>query len=291
MRRLARGLAWGTLAMFLLLLLWQGVAEAIEPFWSLAPLAALRPFAPLPLETTSVGGPTLRLYADARPHVGKITALQKGLVWVAEGRELVEEGFGLGCPIVEIDGQAHLARHAEIERVESPAAVSAAALPEHWVKRFTLDTVDTPVRLLQRKYRPVAPAGVVAVHYWIYRSGVIEVEADFRQITRPWQRAYLMNEQGANTFPCYADSLGVALCGPQLGQWQTTTASQACLAAADGARRFCLTPPEGATVYYGRERYWQYNWRGVFTLAWAGVDLAVDGPRPSVRYRLTLEER
>jgi hypothetical protein len=44
-------------------------------------------------------------------------------------------------------------------------------------------------------------------------------------------------------------------------------------------------------VYYGRERYWQYNWRGVFTLAWAGVDLAVDGPRPSVRYRLTLEER
>ncbi len=263
-----------------LLLIWQAVAEGIEPFRVLPLYDALRGTRP-PLQAPSVGDTALRLYADALPRVGKIARLQKGLVWVVQGRELIEEGFGLGCPIVEVDGVAYLSREASVSAEQQDDL-------RVWTKRFRMDTVDTPIRFLRIKYREAPPLGEVVYRYTLRAAGVIDVEVDLSGLQRPWTRAYLMNEQGARTFVRYEDSAGLRAEGRALGPWQKTTAASACMQSADGRLRFCVAPAEEMPIYWGRERYSQRNWRGTFDLAWSGLDLEVAGPRPSVRYRLTL---
>jgi hypothetical protein len=275
------------------LLAWQLVAELIEPYR----LLVLAPRAPY-LEAPAVGGTVLRLYSDTRPHVGKISGLQKGLVWVREGRLLVEEGYGFGAPIVEYEGQAYLARHAEIEREALPDGVRL-------IKRYQIDTVDTPIQFLRRKYRPVSPLGTIAVQYDVRPEGVIDLTVDLSELEVAWTSVYLMNEQGARRFTRYEDARGTRLEGAEIGIWESFSAftGWACLSSASEGRvdaapalRFCVEPSgesmdAGAVVYFGRERYNQYNWRGIYYLAWAGVDLALDAPLSSYRYRITLEAR
>ncbi len=265
-------------ALVLLVIAWQAVAELVEPQWTLL-LGHLFP-GQEPIEVLTTGGTLLRLYPDARPHVGKIAGLQKGLVWVVKGRELIEEGYGLGAPIIEMDGVAYNARQASISIARQGEAILLT-------KHFVMDTYDSPSRLLQRKYRPVSPIGVVCYRYIIQPDGVIEVEVDFSGLWH-WDNAYLMNEQGANWFPSYCDSSGARLEGVSLGGWQTTAAARACFMSKDGRLAFCVEPGAGETMYFGRERYLQYNWRGFYYLSWSGVDIKVKGPRPLYRYRIIL---
>ncbi len=267
----------------LALLAWFTVAEIIEPHWTLAPAAMILPRT-APLEIPATESTSLRLYADPRPHVGKITGLQKGLVWVAQGRELIEEGYGFGCPIVEIEGRSYNSRHAETEVISTE---NGARL----VKRYRIDTGDTPIRFLRRKYRPVPSQGVVSVTYDMQLPGIIDIEADFTQLKGAWQRVYLMNEQGAGVFRYYRDERGTRYEPHEVGIWDTGSTGQACFETADGQYAFCVQPGQADAVHFGRERYLQYNWRGIYYLSWAGIDLVVDGPRDSYRYRVILLAR
>jgi hypothetical protein len=275
---------WAGAGLLVALLAWQLVAELIEP----NVLLVLEPRAPY-LEAPTVAGTTLRLYSDRRPHVGKISGLQKGLVWLRKGRLLVEEGYGFGTPIVEYEGQAYLARHAEIGRSAIPGGVRL-------VKRYQMDTIDTPIRFLRRKYRPVPSIGAITFRYEVRPGGAIDVWVDFSDLEVSWTRVYLMNEQGARRFTRYDDARGTHLEGDEVGIWESVAefAGRACWSSAETALRFCVEPlGEGtqppAVVYYGRERYNQYNWRGIYYLAWAGVDLALDAPQSNYGYRITLE--
>jgi len=274
-----------------LLLAWQLVAELIEPHRLLV-LALRTPY----LEVPSVGSTALRLYSDTRPHVGKISGLQKGLVWVREGRLLVEEGYGFGTPIVEYGGQAYLARHAEIERETVPGGLRL-------IKRYQIDTVDTPVQFLRRKYRPGSPLGTITVQYDIRPEGVIDVGVELSELEVPWTRVYLMNEQGARRFTRFEDASGSVLEEDEIGIWESAAefSGRACMRSGparveEAELRFCIEPlQEGQTspvrMYYGRERYKQYNWRGTYLLSWAGVDLEVEAPQPTYGYRIRLEAR
>lgn len=277
---------WAGVGVLAALLAWQWVVELVEPHY----LLVLQPRAPY-LEAPSVGGTTLRLYSDTRPHVGKISGLQKGLVWVREGRLLVEEGYGFGTPIVEYEGQAYLARHAEIERMDVPGGVRL-------IKRYQMDTIDTPIQFLRRKYRPVPPIGAIKVQFDIWPGGEIDVTVDFGELEVAWTRVYLMNEQGARRFTRYEDARGTRLEGAEIGIWESFAGftGWACLSSPGPALRFCVKPHDEsqnsqAMVYFGRERYNQYNWRGIYYLAWAGVDLALDAPQSTYRYRIRLEAR
>jgi hypothetical protein len=265
------------------LLAWLMVAEIVEPHWTLGPAAMVFP-RPQPLELPAIEGTMLRLYTDTRPHVGKISGLQKGLVWVAQGREMVEEGYGFGCPIIVIEGKSYNSRHAETEIVSTG--------PESLVvKRYTIDTLDTPIRLLQRKYRPVPSQGVVSVTYSLKPDGILDIEADFRGLKKAWERAYLMNEQGANHFRYYRDEEGKRYTPAEVGIWELGNTEQGCFESKDGRYAFCLEPGSADAIYFGRERYFQYNWRGIYYLSWAGVDVVVDGPRDSLGYRVVLLAR
>lgn len=282
-RRTLVRLAW---ALLIVPLAWKLVAEIVEPH----ALLWLRP-ASATLESAGVAGTVLRLHSDTRPHVGKIAGLQKGLVWVWARRALIQEGYGFGCPIVEIEGRAYVSRNATIEStsIGSESTLKGTRL----IKRFEMDTVDTPIRLLRRKYRPVPSLGTVIVQYDVYPGGVIDVTVDFTQMKQDWSTVYLMNEQGADHFGRYTDSSGLELDANELGIWQQADGSVRRLCFAREARdlEFCVEPEGTPTVYYGRERYWQRNWRGLYYLSWAGVDIQVRAPRQTYSYRILLEAR
>jgi len=279
-RRKVRIWHWLGLAVTSTFLVWQLAAELVEPHLLLVIADWFRPKAP-PLEVATVGGTALRLYGDTRPHVGKIAGLQKGLVWVQQGQELIEEGYGLGCPVVESGGRAYVSGHSETAMERQGDVVILT-------KRYQMDTIDTPVRFLQRKFRRVPSLGVVTVRYEIRVDGTVDVAADLTELQEGWERAYLMNEQGAVQFAHYHDASGVDLNADGIGIWDLASVQQACFDGADGELSFCVAADLPARLYYGREHRRLYNWRGVSSLSWSGIDLELQASESTYEYRITL---
>jgi hypothetical protein len=259
-----------------LVLLFAIVKESREPFAWLFVEDLLVP-KPDPHAARLSDTLSMRLYADPRPHIGKVARLQKGSILVRDGEELVEEGFGFGLPIIDVDGQAYLSRFATTERVD-----------ESLVKHYEMDTLDTPSGLLRRKYEPTASIGTVTVTYTVSARS-INVTVDLSGLRTAWSRAYLMNEQGARTFTRYREQ-GLTVEGEQLGKWQMTTARLGCIEASDSSLQFCVETIAEATRYYGRERYLQYYPVGVYSLSWAGIDLELEPPLERYQYQVHIKK-
>jgi hypothetical protein len=263
--------------LFLVFSVYLVLKEIREPHLALYLDDLLHP-KPLPITLPLLDDLEVRLYADTRPHCGKVARLQKGLVLVVDGRERIEEGFGLGLPIVEAGGEAYLSRHASVSQTANTL-----------VKHYAMDTLDTPSGFLRRKYEPVPSLGTVVVSYTV-TSGDILVRADFSSLNVPWERAYLMNEQGARFFTRYEEP-GLVVEGAELGIWHPTVAETGCIVAANGSVRFCVETDGPAARYYGRERYCQYYFLGFYVLSWAGIDLEIDAPHQQFEYQVTLERQ
>lgn len=225
----------------------------------------------------------LRLYSTTRPHIGKIAALQKGLVLVHQGQELIEEGYGFGLPIIETDGTAYISRHATTSMVRRGGHPTL-------VKAYHIDVVDRPTRILRAKYADVAPLGTVVFSYTIRAPDTIDILVDFSGLATDWSRAYLMNEQGAQAFTRYVDPDGEALNASEVGIWEATTAPFGCWEAPRRGVRFCVEAQPGQEGFVGRERYRQYNWLGFYSLSWSGIDIAVDAPLDTYAYTIRVEE-
>jgi hypothetical protein len=275
---LAAGLSLGAL-----LVMWLGLKEMIEPHWTIRLGDVLRP-GPSPAQLDLGNGLAVRLYADTRPHVGKITPVQKGLVLVKDGEEMIEEGYGFGVPIVLYGGRSFLSQHADVRM--SPDA-------RQITKRFVVDTEDTWTQLLRRKYRAVPPLGTVVFTYTITAPGVIAVTVDFRGLRVQPERIYLANEQGARPFTLYSDSSGVSRIFDDRpdtpDQWVPATADRTCFTALARKVRFCVETQPGQAKYVGRERYFQYRWSGLFRLSWAGADIELARPQDPYHYRIITE--
>jgi hypothetical protein len=275
-----RGLA---LAAGLLLLLYVVLKESREPHLWLFVDDLLHP-KPMPVTLPLSDGLAVRLYTDTRPHTGKVARLQKGLVLVedfaesqpGDGRERIEEGFGFGLPLVEVAGQAYLSRSAIVEHEGN-----------RLVKHYLLDTLDTPSGFLRRKYEPVPPIGTVTVTYTL-SAGDILVAVDLSGLEVAWNRVYLMNEQGARFFTGYEEP-GQFVEGEEFGHWQRTAARRGCVVAGDRSVQFCVETEEAVPRYFGRERYNQYYWLGMYALSWAGIDLALEPPLSRFEYRISVE--
>jgi hypothetical protein len=271
-----------------LALLFLIVKESREPYLWLFVEDVLRPKPP-PLAAGLQNGLAVHLYADPRPHIGKVARLQKGLVLVQEGQERIEEGFGFGLPLIQVGDQAYLSRAASVERTGDTL-----------IKRYEMDTIDTPSGFLRRKYEPVPSIGTVVISFTIAPTtsettldsdrptSRIHVSADFAGLTVDWNRAYLMNEQGARFFTRYEEP-GLAVEGQDFGIWQPTRAPRGCIVARDRSLQFCVETQEPVQKYYGRERYNQFYWIGIYVLSWAGLDLEVEGPVERFDYQIDLE--
>lgn len=236
-----------------------------------------------PLTAALTDGLHLRLYSDTRPHVGKIASLQKGLVLVQDGREMIEEGYGFGLPIIESNGVAYISRHAETVLVRDQGTL-------HLVKAYQVDVADRPTRPFRVKYADVAPLGTVVFTYTVRPPNAVDVAVDFEGLQASWDRAYLMNEQGARRFTQYVDPEGKKVDAEEMGIWEEATAPFGCWRAPERHVQFCVEAAPGETGFVGRERYRQYNWLGFYTLSWSGIDIAVEAPLDTYTYTVRLQE-
>jgi len=271
------------IALILLFAAWLTAKEAIEPHWTIRLADLIRP-GPPPLALPLNDRLALHLYTDTRPHIGKITPVQKGLALAQDRRELIEEGYGFGAPIVIFAGRAYLSQHAEV----TPGADGRSA-----AKRFRIDVEDTWTEFLRPKYRPVTPLGAVVFTYTITGPDSLEIAADFSELTIAPELVYLTNEQGASFFRRYSDSTGVdrlLLDVPDTpDQWVLTHAARACFTSAARQLRLCVETAADQPKYIGRERYLQYRWTGAFALSWAGVDIELTRPAEIYRYQIHIE--
>ena len=259
--------------------------EAIEPHWIIRLGDLLRP-GPAAASLDLGSGLAVRVYSDTRPHVGKITPVQKGPVLTQDGVELIEEGYGFGAPIVIYDGRSFLSQTAEVRQ---PAEASAPQI----VKRFRIDVEDTWTQLLRRKYRPVEPLGSVVFTYTVAAAGVLDVAVDLTGLRIRPELVYLANEQGARSFTRYSDSSGISRTFADVpdtpDQWVPATAERTCFTAEARRIRFCVETQPGQAKYVGRERYFQRRWSGLFSLSWAGTDIELREPAGVYRYRIVVD--
>ena len=255
------------------------VRELYDPYLLLL-LSDLVLSKPVPLTIEVAGSPiAFALYTDARPHIGKIAALQKGLVLMRDGQPLIEEGYGFGLPLVAYGDLVHNSRLAEVEQVDVRTLV----------KRYRMDVADRWSRFLRIKYKDVEPLGSVVVTYTLTAPTVVQVDVDFTGLTVDWHTAYLMNEQGAHAFPIYEDSTGLRRHGDEIGIWHPDDDPFGCWLSEGEDLRFCVETEAGRARYVGRERYIQVNWVRLYWLSWSGIDVEVDAPLDHYRYTVHIE--
>lgn len=269
---------WWLAASLVLLLVALGLREAFDPYLGLLISEALLPGdAPFTLQVRE--GLHLELYADTRPHHGKIAALQKGLVLVRDGEAMIEEGYGFGLPLIQYGDLVYNARTAEVIPLDAQTLV----------KVFTINVADRWSRLLRVKYKDVPPLGTVAVTYTVTSPTSLRIDVDFTGLQVPWTAAYLMNEQGAVHFPIYESSTGDRQHGDELGIWHPTQDPFGCWISNDETLRFCVETEPERPRYVGRERYNQYNWVRIYVLSWSGIDLRIEPPTDRYSYTIHVE--
>ena len=78
---------------------------------------------------------SVRIYKDCRPSCLETGALQKGLVLLLDGRELIEEGVGFGVPVVKYEDKTFFSSKADVSIQETGSDYTLT-------KVFTLDTVS-----------------------------------------------------------------------------------------------------------------------------------------------------
>jgi hypothetical protein len=227
------------------------------------------------------------------------SALQKGLVLMLKGRELIEEGMGFGVPIVMYSDKTFFSSKAAV-------SIQKAALGYKLTKVFTLDTVSlkkfgqytyisdsvySPFRktfqtlyIKHKKLNPffnklmelrelaniktdfvtVKPRGTVKVTYHLQPTA-INVQANFSNVAlNKCCEVLVLNEQGSSIFENYSDSSGLNLFGRKIGAWEIVDANQATLQSVNGKIFFSAQKVEGATLFRGWERTRKrFSWTGL----------------------------
>lgn len=255
----------------------------------------------------------MRLYSDTRPHYYHIAGLQKGLILVKQGAELVGEGTGFGVPVVRYRDKTYFSG-------SSTLRISQTGNSTTLVKKFVLDMIHeirfrkTRIenkitrrfakflaelyekhkrwRLLflhsllkragiQSLFVQVKPAGKVTVIYRI-DPPFIHVKALFELWKKEGlQKIFLLNEQGSRFFRKYCDSNCTVLFDKHIGTWDAVEAEWACVFSKSGEFGFCLRKVEDTVLHRGREFL-----EGI--LDWVGLDYEFSPHKTCFEYDIEL---
>jgi hypothetical protein len=261
---------------------------------------------------------SFRLYKNTRPHYLEIAPLQKGLVLIFDGKELIEEGVGFGVPVVKYQDKTYFSSSAQSSlREERNRSIL--------IKSFNLDTISrkrlgrtsyvnddfysffhklfekaylshkrlTPVfnvimelrRALkvQTDFVKVAQRGKITVTYTCFPDAV-EVEFDFSKLERAGcQEILVLNEQGSTFFTRYSDTFGLSLSDGSIGAWERVRAEWASLSDANQTLYFTLANTKAAPLFRGWERT-----KGRFS--WAGLSYSLPPTVSTFNYAIRLRK-
>jgi len=243
--------------------------------------------------------------------------LQKGLVLVVDGSEIVEEGAGFGVPILKYSDKTFFSRTATVYVKEKDDKSTLI------VKVFSLDTVSKKqmqgafindsfysvfheifekVYLNYGKMRPifdwimrlrktmgietyfakVSSRGNATFQYLCYPDH-IKVCADFSKVDMTHCREILiLNEQGASFFRKIRNSK-VVLQDRQIGAWIKNGSELVEFSDFEGRISFSADELDNATLYYGREQV-----KGRFS--WAGIIYSLNPKTLLFNYTIRLKE-
>ncbi len=240
----------------------------------------------------------LRIYPDNRPKNLEIAALQKGLVLVVKGSELVEEGAGFGVPIAKYSDTTFFSRNANLYVEEHDENVTVIT------KVFSLDSIskkrvhgafinnkiysvfhktferaylnrgnmrsifDWIMRLrksfgVETHFVNVLSRGKVTVRYHCYPDH-IKVCADFSDVDMTGcQEILILNEQGATFFRKFRNGNSILL-DKKIGAWTRVDAEVAEFSDLEDHISFSIGKREGAIMCCGWEQVKdRFSWAGI----------------------------
>jgi hypothetical protein len=241
---------------------------------------------------------SLRIYEDNRPHCLETGFLQKGLVLMKDGKELVEEGLGFGVPVIKYHDKTYFSSKAKISKQKTASGylIKKTYLMDTiskktwrgsyiddnfysiWHKRFAKLYLSRkelwPLFNRLMEYRELAniktefvkvkPCGIVETEYLIEGS-LVKVTVNFIDLTlKGCEELLVMNEQGSTVFDTYIDSNGLVLVGAKIGGWHPVTAKHASIKNSDGLIAFQIDNTHIATLFRGWEKTKnRFSWSGL----------------------------
>jgi hypothetical protein len=261
----------------------------------------------------------LRLYPDCRPKNLEIAALQKGLVLISGGIELIEEGAGFGTPIAKYSDGTFFSSTAQVSvnHVSEDSAVICKtyfldAISEKKIRgtQINKSTYSFVHRIFEKGYltrqglRPVFDLimqlrkkmgvhthfikvnarGKIAITYHCFPDQ-IRIHVDMSALNRSLCKEILiLNEQGANRFQTYKDAKVGLLKGRAIGAWAKVEAKKASFVDKRTGLTFTLENLNGVTLYRGREEIKD-------RFSWSGLTYALNPEKYSFDYIVCITQK
>lgn len=271
----------------------------------------------------SHGGPEVSYFlsSSTRPHSGKASLIQKGLIpsQMNGSDDLCEEGVGFGVPILQYKRDFFFPGSATV----SDEGLLAGG--KSW-KRFQLDLVERhqdsnsiqafswvyqriynrlyksaqgkmlldafEVRTRKRgerigrtssKFFRVKKRGDVFVSFDTdVTNGRIVVELDFSSVAKSnLQHIYVANELGGTIFENYVDSSGIKLVGNEIGGWDKIHAKWAAFCAPIMNIGYQIEIPRNVQAFRGREIIGS-------NICWSGIIFMLSPAVQSIQYQINI---
>jgi hypothetical protein len=258
---------------------------------------------------------SLKVYSNTNPQNMKIAGLQKGLVLLCDGTDVIGEGTGFGVPIAKYSDETVFSGSSSlyVRRRGNSVEIRKEFLMDLVTKdRFRNLKLKIPgVRALsdffclqyQRHKRLVRPVlivrslfpkvgikssfmkrphkGTVIVTY-VMKKNRVHVKLNFSNLEQTdLGKVFILNEQGAHFFRTYSDSEGLRLVDEEIGAWDDVTAQSAKIANEQNKIGFSLKSLEGSMLKRGRE--WMEG-----SLNWIGLDYELEPENGHFEYEIEL---
>ncbi|MGD0072579.1 MAG: hypothetical protein ABSB71_13585 [Candidatus Bathyarchaeia archaeon] len=272
-------------------------------------------FASTPYTYSISDSVALRIHSDTKPQNMKTASLQKGLILLYNGAEVVGEGTGFGVPIGKYSDETFFSGSSflQVHKQENSVIIRKEFLMdmiardkfrnlklENMKLRRKIDSVS----LLYQKHKRLAqfilhakgllfkfgvesvfirtsPKGKVIVTYTIDRNRIL-VKLSFSRLDRNnLQKVFVLNEQGAHFFRKYSDSEGLKLDDEEIGAWDGVTAQSAKISDKKDRIAFSLKNVEGTMLRRGREMV-----KG--SLNWIGLDYELNPEDDQFEYEIEI---
>jgi hypothetical protein len=228
----------------------------------------------------------ISIYEDSRPRNLEIAEIQKSLVLVKDGKELIEEGAGFGLPVVRYKEKSVFPSSARLKIIsikkqccviEKTYFMNAISVKVFRNSLKISDRVYKPIHkcfetsyLRLRSFRPIfdrillfrtligvkttfkkiRAKGFIKIRYTI-KENTVKINA-FTHMEPGYLEVVFLNEQGGNTFRKYTD-INSILIDQEIGAWTKVDVKNATFSDLKDEVSFTVTRPENTGFYRGRE--------------------------------------